>query len=215
MHSDARPRRPPTGGRSSQLYDQLLAFDPSPVVALNRAVAVAEVDGRTGAAPRGRRSTSACTTSSTRSAPTCCAPRPEAEAAQAYEAAIALTENAAEKSFYGVALEALIRLTDRCVLATPEPREARGAPAKIGTVPAAHDVWDVAEVHRAFREKECSASLRKTEHSNRSHQNLVRPRLWAAEALSTIGVTPLKEARNFLYQGHPGILARSTPLPLR
>ena len=28
-----------------QLYDQLLAYDPSPVVALNRAVAVAEVDG--------------------------------------------------------------------------------------------------------------------------------------------------------------------------
>ena len=27
------------------LYDQLLAFDPSPVVALNRAVALAEVDG--------------------------------------------------------------------------------------------------------------------------------------------------------------------------
>ncbi len=28
-----------------RLYDQLLALDPSPVVALNRAVAVAEVDG--------------------------------------------------------------------------------------------------------------------------------------------------------------------------
>jgi predicted RNA polymerase sigma factor len=33
------------GGAREQLYDQLLAYDPSPVVALNRAVAVAEVDG--------------------------------------------------------------------------------------------------------------------------------------------------------------------------
>ena len=40
-----RPRRRPTGARSSQLYDQLLAVCPSPVVALNRAVAVAEVEG--------------------------------------------------------------------------------------------------------------------------------------------------------------------------
>ena len=40
-----RPRRTPTGGRSSTLYDQLLACAPTPVVALHRAVAVAEVSG--------------------------------------------------------------------------------------------------------------------------------------------------------------------------
>jgi RNA polymerase sigma-70 factor (ECF subfamily) len=41
VHSD-----PPTDWRQVvALYDQLLAFDPSPVVALNRAVAVAEVEG--------------------------------------------------------------------------------------------------------------------------------------------------------------------------
>ena len=41
-----RRRRPtPTGARSCALYDQLLAMQPTPVVALNRAVAVAEVDG--------------------------------------------------------------------------------------------------------------------------------------------------------------------------
>jgi RNA polymerase sigma-70 factor (ECF subfamily) len=41
VHSD-----PPTDWRQVlQLYDQLLVFTPTPVVALNRAVAVAEVDG--------------------------------------------------------------------------------------------------------------------------------------------------------------------------
>jgi RNA polymerase sigma-70 factor (ECF subfamily) len=45
VHSDA-PSAPATDWpQIVQLYDQLLAFDPSPVVALNRAVAVAEVDG--------------------------------------------------------------------------------------------------------------------------------------------------------------------------
>ncbi len=34
----------PTGRRSS-LYDQLVRLDPSPIVVLNRAVAVAELDG--------------------------------------------------------------------------------------------------------------------------------------------------------------------------
>ncbi|KUN19909.1 RNA polymerase subunit sigma-24 [Streptomyces antibioticus] len=42
VHSD----RPPTDwGQILQLYDQLMALAPSPVVALNRAVAVAEVEG--------------------------------------------------------------------------------------------------------------------------------------------------------------------------
>jgi RNA polymerase sigma-70 factor (ECF subfamily) len=45
VHADA-----PTGGATDwrqilALYDQLLAVSPTPVVALNRAVAVAEVDG--------------------------------------------------------------------------------------------------------------------------------------------------------------------------
>jgi RNA polymerase sigma-70 factor (ECF subfamily) len=41
VHSDA----PTDWGQILQLYDQLLVHSPSPVVALNRAVAVAEVDG--------------------------------------------------------------------------------------------------------------------------------------------------------------------------
>jgi RNA polymerase sigma-70 factor (ECF subfamily) len=45
VHSDARSAAATDWLQIVQLYDQLLAYDPSPVVALNRAVAVAEVDG--------------------------------------------------------------------------------------------------------------------------------------------------------------------------
>jgi RNA polymerase sigma-70 factor (ECF subfamily) len=45
VHSDARSAAATDWRQIVQLYDQLLAYDPSPVVALNRAVAVAEVDG--------------------------------------------------------------------------------------------------------------------------------------------------------------------------
>ena len=45
VHSDA-PRAADTDWRQIlALYDQLLCVDPSPVVALNRAVALAEVEG--------------------------------------------------------------------------------------------------------------------------------------------------------------------------
>ena len=68
-------------GQILQLYDQLLAVAPSPVVALNRAVAVAEVegpasalalvDGLGDAASRGPARAWPAITCSTRSAPTC------------------------------------------------------------------------------------------------------------------------------------------------
>ena len=45
VHSDAPSAASTDWRQVVQLYDQLLAHDPSPVVALNRAVAVAEVDG--------------------------------------------------------------------------------------------------------------------------------------------------------------------------
>jgi RNA polymerase sigma-70 factor, ECF subfamily len=45
VHSDARSATETDWGQILQLYDQLLALAPSPVVALNRAVAVAEVFG--------------------------------------------------------------------------------------------------------------------------------------------------------------------------
>ena len=66
---------PPTDWRQVlALYDQLLTIAPSPVVALNRAVAVAEI-GRAGGrrSPSSTRSTWTATTCSTPSAPTCCA----------------------------------------------------------------------------------------------------------------------------------------------
>ncbi len=45
VHSDAATVGATDWGQIVQLYDQLMAHDPSPVVALHRAVAVAEVDG--------------------------------------------------------------------------------------------------------------------------------------------------------------------------
>jgi RNA polymerase sigma-70 factor, ECF subfamily len=100
VHSDAATAADTDWRQVVQLYDQLLAVEPSPVAALNRAVAVAEVDG----------------------------PQPalyllddlhldryylfhairadllrrlgrDAEAAAAYDAAIALTANTAEQAF--------------------------------------------------------------------------------------------------------------------
>ena len=45
MHSDAATAADTDWRQILQLYDQLLGVAPTPVVALNRAVAVAEVDG--------------------------------------------------------------------------------------------------------------------------------------------------------------------------
>jgi RNA polymerase sigma-70 factor (ECF subfamily) len=45
VHSDAPTAQATDWAQVVQLYDQLLAHDPSPVVALHRAVAVAETDG--------------------------------------------------------------------------------------------------------------------------------------------------------------------------
>jgi len=100
VHSDAPAAADTDWGQIIQLYDQLLAAAPSPVVRLNRAVAIAEVDGPDPAlaivdgldlpsyhlfhairADLLRRLGRA------------------GEAALAYEAAIARTENAAERAF--------------------------------------------------------------------------------------------------------------------
>ena len=100
VHSDAPTADETDWSQIVRLYDQLMTIAPSPVVALNRAVAVAEVEGPEAAlvlvdqldlgsyhllhairADLLRRLGR------------------EAEAARAYEAAIALTENAAERDF--------------------------------------------------------------------------------------------------------------------
>ena len=55
VHSDAATAAETDWGQILALYDQLMAMAPTPVVALNRAVAVAEVQGpRSRAAPAGR-----------------------------------------------------------------------------------------------------------------------------------------------------------------
>jgi RNA polymerase sigma-70 factor (ECF subfamily) len=110
VHSDAPAASATDWRQILQLYDQLQSVAPSPVVALNRAVAVAEVEGPAAAlalvdgldlgdhhlfhairADLLRRLGRG------------------AEAAVAYEAAIARTENAAERDFLRRNLEALRR----------------------------------------------------------------------------------------------------------
>jgi RNA polymerase sigma-70 factor, ECF subfamily len=90
------------------LYDQLLAIAPSPVVALNRAVAFAEVDGPEAALAivdgldlDGFHLFHAIRADLLRRLGR------EAEAADAYRAAIALTENAAQRDFLEQRLAAL------------------------------------------------------------------------------------------------------------
>jgi RNA polymerase sigma-70 factor (ECF subfamily) len=117
VHSDAPTAAATDWRQILQLYDQLLTVAPSPVVALNRAVAVAEVDGPERAltlvealdldryylfhAVRadllrrlGR----------------------DAEAAAAYEAAIARTENTKERDFLRRSRQALLE---------PDPKAER------------------------------------------------------------------------------------------
>jgi RNA polymerase sigma-70 factor (ECF subfamily) len=100
VHSDVPTAAATDWSQIVQLYDQLMAVAPSPVVALNRAVAVAEVEGAEaglvlvdGLALDGYHLFHAIRADLLRRLGR------EAEAARAYEAAIALTENAAERGF--------------------------------------------------------------------------------------------------------------------
>ena len=81
VHSDAPTAAATDWRQILQLYDQLLALAPSPVVALNRAVAVAEVEGPEAALALVDGLTSTATTCSTPSAPTCSRLGRDAEAA--------------------------------------------------------------------------------------------------------------------------------------
>jgi RNA polymerase sigma-70 factor (ECF subfamily) len=109
VHSDA-----PTVGQTDwsqilQLYDHLLAVAPSPVVALNRAVAVAEVDGpeQALALVDGLDLGSYHLFHAIRADLLRRLGR-DADAAQAYDAAIAATENAAERDLLRHNREALL-----------------------------------------------------------------------------------------------------------
>jgi RNA polymerase sigma-70 factor (ECF subfamily) len=100
VHADAPTAAATDWRQILQLYDQLLALSPSPIVALNRAVAVAEVDGPAAALTlvdnldlgnyylfHSIRADLLRRLGRT------------AEAALAYDAAIARTDNAAERRF--------------------------------------------------------------------------------------------------------------------
>jgi len=100
VHADAPAAADTDWRQVVALYDQLVALDPGPVVALNRAVAVAEVDGPD-------RALAIVDGLALPEYPLFHAIRADllrrlgrgAEAARAYDAAIALTENAAQRAF--------------------------------------------------------------------------------------------------------------------
>jgi RNA polymerase sigma-70 factor, ECF subfamily len=108
VHSDAPAAAATDWRQILQLYDQLLSLAPSPVVALHRAVAVAEVQGPDAALTLvdgvdlgGHHLFHAIRADLLRRLGR------NAEAALAYEAAIALTRNAAERDFLQRSRQAL------------------------------------------------------------------------------------------------------------
>ena len=110
VHSDAAAAADTDWWQILQLYNQLLTLAPSPVVALNRAVAVAEVEGADAALTivdgldlGGYHLFHAIRADLLRRLGR------NAEAAQAYEAAIARTHNAIERDFLQRRREALTR----------------------------------------------------------------------------------------------------------
>ncbi|MET7350549.1 RNA polymerase sigma factor [Streptomyces mirabilis] len=110
VHSDAPTAAATDWGQILQLYDQLAALAPSPVVALNRAVAVAEVEGPEPALALvdaldldGYHAFHAVRADLLRRLGR------HAEAAAAYEAAIALTDSAPERAYLERARAALPR----------------------------------------------------------------------------------------------------------
>ncbi|MFE2714182.1 RNA polymerase sigma factor [Streptomyces mirabilis] len=110
VHSDAPTAAATDWGQILQLYDQLAALAPSPVVALNRAVAVAEVEGPEPALALvdaldldGYHAFHAVRADLLRRLGR------RTEAAAAYEAAIALTDSAPERAYLERARAALPR----------------------------------------------------------------------------------------------------------
>ena len=81
------------------LYAELARLEPSPVVELNRAVAVAMAEGRSAASSCSTGSTCPGTTCCTRPAPTCCGGSSGDDAAAAYRAALALEMNDGDRAF--------------------------------------------------------------------------------------------------------------------
>ncbi|MCW7988524.1 RNA polymerase subunit sigma-24 [Streptomyces platensis subsp. clarensis] len=110
VHSDAPTAADTDWRQILQLYDQLLALDPSPVVALNRAVAVAEVEGPEAAlALVDSLSLDRYHVFHAIRADLLRRLDRNAEAAEAYEKALARTDNTAERHFLQRSRQALPR----------------------------------------------------------------------------------------------------------
>ncbi|MBV9894379.1 MAG: RNA polymerase sigma factor [Chloroflexi bacterium] len=100
VHSDAPTADATDWGQILQLYDQLMAIAPGPVVALNRAVAVAEVEGVAAALEQvDRLELESYYLFHAIRADLLRRLHRDAEARLAYDAAIAKTENAAERAY--------------------------------------------------------------------------------------------------------------------
>jgi RNA polymerase sigma-70 factor, ECF subfamily len=126
VHSDAPAAATTDWRQILQLYDQLLSLAPSPVVALNRAVAVAEVEGPDAALTLvegldigGYHLFHAIRADLLRRLGR------SSEAALAYDAAIVRTENAAERDFLQRSRQSLTRVHDGWPTSRAVPR-ARG-----------------------------------------------------------------------------------------
>ena len=108
VHSDAPTAAATDWGQILRLYDQLMSVAPSPIVALNRAVAVAEVEGpEDGLALVDKLDLGGYHLSHAIRANLLRRLGRNAEAAQAYDAAIALTENTTERDFLRQSRQAL------------------------------------------------------------------------------------------------------------
>jgi RNA polymerase sigma-70 factor (ECF subfamily) len=110
VHSDAASAPDTDWTQVLQLYDQLLALAPTPVAALNRAVALAELEGpEAGLASVDELKLDGYHLFHAIRADLLKRLGRETEAAAAYEAALALTENAAERDFLARRRAALSR----------------------------------------------------------------------------------------------------------
>ncbi|HEU4568728.1 MAG TPA: RNA polymerase sigma factor [Marmoricola sp.] len=100
VHTDARTAQDTDWSQILALYDQLVRIDPSPIVALNRAVAVAELDGPDVAlALVERLELSGYHAWHAARAELLRRLGRSAEAGEAYDAAIAATQNSAERAY--------------------------------------------------------------------------------------------------------------------
>jgi RNA polymerase sigma-70 factor, ECF subfamily len=100
VHTDAAAASDTDWSQVVALYDQLIRLDPSPIVALNRAVAVAELDGpEVGLALVDRRPLTGYHAWHATRADLLRRLGRSAEAKEAYDAAIASTQNSAERAY--------------------------------------------------------------------------------------------------------------------